>query len=105
MINTITLYAPIDSLPSKAIHPPTNMLAVKANRIAILINGTNEADSVIADWLALRYVSEASLTLSISRFSAVNDLMVVIPLKLLFKSELRSATSSLTRVYLSPILL
>ena len=90
--------------PSKANHPPTSIFAVKANRIAILIIGTNEADSRIASLFASRYEVDASSTLWASRCSAVNDLIVVIPCRLLLSSELRSATFPLTLVYLTPIL-
>ena len=72
--------------------------------MAILMIGTNEADSRIASLLASRYDVETSSTLSTSRFSAVNDLIVVIPCRLLFSSALRSATLPLTLVYLTPIL-
>ena len=40
-----------------------------------------------------------------SRSSAVNDLIVVIPCRLLFRMAFSSATSFRTSVYLTPILL
>ena len=80
------------------------MLAVKANRIAILMIGTKEADRRIASLLASRYEVDTSSTLSTSRCSAVNDLIVVIPCRLLLSSALRSATLPLTLLYLTPIL-
>ena len=78
-MNTIIAYAPTSSSPSNAIQPPTSILAVNANNIAIRIKGTNEADRRIASLLAFLYDPDAELTLSDSLLSAVKDLMVVIP--------------------------
>ena len=52
VMNTITEYAPKLILPSSAIHPPTSILAENANKIAILIIGTKDADSLIASLFA-----------------------------------------------------
>ena len=92
-------------MPSSAIQPPTSMLAENANRIAILMIGTNDAESLIASLFASLYDSEASLTLLASLSSAVNDLIVVMPCRLLFKRAFKSATWDLTLEYLTPILL
>ena len=51
-MKTIIAYAPTSNSPSNAIQPPTSILAVKANKIAIRINGTNEAERRIASLLA-----------------------------------------------------
>ena len=51
-MNTITEYAPIDSEPSRANQPPTSIFAVNANKIAIRINGTKDAERRIASLFA-----------------------------------------------------
>ena len=68
------------------------------------IRGTNEAERRIASLFASLYEREATPTRSTSRSSAVNDLIVVIPLKLLFSSAFRSPTSLRTLAYRTPIL-
>ena len=97
-MNTITEYSPRPIFPSSAYFPPTSRFAVKANRIAILIRGTKDAESRMADLLASLYDLDASLTLWASLSSAVNDLIVVIPWRLLFSMALSSATSLRTSV-------
>ena len=67
--------------------------------------GTKDADSLIASLFASLYASDASLTLEASLSSAVNDLIVVMPCRLLFRREFKSATCDLTLEYLTPILL
>ena len=54
VMNTITEYSPRPILPSRAYFPPTRRLAVNAKRMAILISGTKDAESLIADLLASR---------------------------------------------------
>ena len=61
--------------------------------MAIRIRGTNEAERRIASLFASLYEREATPTRSTSRSSAVNDLIVVIPLRLLLSRALRSPTS------------
>ena len=104
-MNTITEYSPSPILPSRAYFPPTRRLAVNAKRMAIRISGTKDAESLMADLLASRYDWDASLTLLASRSSAVNDLIVVIPWRLLLRMAFSSATSFRTSEYLTPILL
>ena len=69
------------------------------------INGTKEAERRMASLLASLYDSDAIPTRSDSLLSAVNDLIVVIPWRLLFNKEFNSPTSSRTFLYLTPILL
>ena len=91
-MKTMTEYAPRLMRPSRANQPPTSMFAVKANSMAMRIIGTKDADRRIASLLASLYEVEAALTLSTSRSSAVNDLIVVMPWRLLFSNAFRSAT-------------
>ena len=50
-MNTITEYSPRPILPSRA-YFPHQRLAVNAKRMAILISGTKDAESLMADLLA-----------------------------------------------------
>ena len=78
-MKTISVYSPRPIFPSSAYFPPISRFAVKANRIAMRMIGTNEAESRMASLLASLYDWEASLTRCASLSSAVNDLIVVIP--------------------------
>ena len=89
--------------PSRVTKPPCSKVAVKPTRIAILINGTKAALSLIALRLASRYACEAALTRSTSSSSLVKLLIVLIPLKLLERSAFRSPTSFRTSAYRGPI--
>ena len=72
---------------------------MKPTRMAIRMSGVKAEESLIAAWFASRYCSDASVTRSTSRASALNALIVVMPPMLLASWALIAAASSRTAAY------
>ena len=105
VINTRTEYAPIARTPSRVSHPPSSNVAVKPQRIAILIIGTNATESLIAFLFAFLYSLLKSSTRFSSLSSAVNDWIVDIPDKSFSRRAFNRPAVLRTSAYLGSRLL